>query len=340
MLITDVKDQKQWQEFVEKLNLNTFLHSNQWAEFNKISKKKIWQLGMYQEDELISVCLVIKMDAKKGNFLLIPHGPQTLTNQDQLETLTYWKKFLIKLGQMEKCNYIRIQPILEHNQKNLEIFEKLGTKKAPIHVHTELTSVLDIRGSEKEILKNMRKTTRQMIKKAEKLLLNGEIELLTPDEINQEMHEVYKQTYRRGGAVAYSSEYINNEWEAFKKDKKAKLFVVKYKQKIISWGMMLISGKRCFYHQGGNILNRDIPSAYFIQWQGIKYAKEKGCISYDFWGVSPLDKANHPWKNISLFKRGFGGQDERHLEARDWILNWKYYFSYAVDKYRAFRRGF
>lgn len=340
MLITDVDNFAEWDNFVNKINLNTFLHSKQWVDFNLSLGEKVWQLGMYKENQLISICLVIKIEAKRGKFLLIPHGPQILDGKNTLEVLEYWKKLLIKLGQMEGCSFVRIQPILKENQQNLEIFEKLGTKKAPIHVHTELTNVLDIDKDEKQILMNMRKTTRQMIKKAEKLLKNKEIELLTPNEIDSEMHQVYTQTYKRGNAVAYSQEYINREWRSFSKDGKAKLFAVKYQGKILSWGMMLICAKRCFYHQGGNILHKKVPSSYLIQWQGIKFAKENGCISYDFWGVSPENKPNHPWKNISLFKRGFGGKDQKHLEARDWVLNWKYYFSFMLEKYRAFKRGF
>jgi lipid II:glycine glycyltransferase (peptidoglycan interpeptide bridge formation enzyme) len=340
MLITDVKNPKEWENFCDNLNYNTFLHSNQWAEFNKKLDEKVWQLGMYEDEKLISICLVIKVVAKRGKFLLIPHGPQTNNQQNELEILQNWKKFWLEMGKMEKCNFIRIQPILDENPTNLEIFEKLGTKKAPIHIHTELTSVLDITGSEKDILMNMRKTTRQMIKKGEKLLKQGEIELLHPEKIDDEMHKIYEETYVRGGAVAYSREYINNEWEIFNKNNKAKIFAVKFEGKILSWGMMLISGKRCFYHQGGNILHKKIPSSYFTQWQGIKFAKEMGCISYDFWGVSPEDKPNHPWKNISLFKRGFGGVDQKHLEARDIILNWKYWPNFVLEKYRAFKRGF
>jgi lipid II:glycine glycyltransferase (peptidoglycan interpeptide bridge formation enzyme) len=339
MTITEISDTKLWQEFVSKLNLNTFLHSQNWANFNRNLGDKIWQFGMFDsEKELQSVCLVILIDAKRGKFLLVPHGPQIPDNLDKKFILKLWKEHLTKLGNQENCSFIRIQPIEKDETAAREMFKKLNFIHAPIHMHTELTSLLDIDKDKKDILLAMRKTTRQMIKKAEKMLTNAEIELEYPEAITEEMHDVYKATYKRGGAVAYSEDFLNKEWVAFKHQ--SKMFVIRYQGEILSWGMILISGRRAFYHQGGNILNKNVPSSYFLQWQGIQFSKDRNCITYDFWGVSPKTEENHPWANISLFKRGFGGDDVQLLHAQDLVLNWKYWLNWAIEKIRAKKRGF
>lgn len=352
-----VNNPELWQDFVEKLSYKTFLHSQSWADFNRgFKKEKVWQLGLFEEktQELISIALVIKIQAKRAKFLLIPHGPQSnlqkldisLHYQKNSEILALWKDYLKNLSEQESCSFFRIQPILLKNSENQKVFSALNFRNAPIHMHTEYTSILDISLDLKEVLKNMRKTTRQMIKKAEKMLKNAEIELEFPQEISQEMHVVYRDTYKRGGAVAYSKDFINKEWSVFKEPSvvnqkpQAKLFVVKYQGKILSWAMVLICGKRAFYHQGANILHKKIPASYFCQWQGINFAKENNCISYDFWGVSPENQPNHPWKNISLFKRGFGGEDSELLHAQDMILSWKYWPNWLIETYRAKKRGF
>lgn len=341
MNIQIIENQDKWQEFVESLNLNTFLHSKYWAIFNQ-DTNKVWQLGLFDEqNQLISVALVIKIEAKRGTFLLIPHGPQyNASNVDQNLVMLTWTSYFKELCTTENCSFFRIQPILHKNQESNDLFSKLGYKSAPIHMHTELSSVLNIEASEEEILLGMRKTTRQMIKKGLKMVETKELILDFPNQIDQEMHQVYKDTYLRGGAVAYSANYIDKEWQVFSKDGKAKLISIKYEGKIISWGLVIIFGKRAFYHQGGNILHKNVPNSYLLQWQGILFAKQNNCISYDFWGVAPVDKPDHPWANISMFKRGFGGQDVELQHAQDYMVSPKYWFSWAIDKFRAYKRGF
>ena len=59
----------------------TFLHSWNWGEFQKDLGNTVWRWGVYDNEQLVSVVLVIKHVAKRGSFLLIPHGPVT-NNQD------------------------------------------------------------------------------------------------------------------------------------------------------------------------------------------------------------------------------------------------------------------
>jgi len=113
-----------------------------------------------------------------------------------------------------------------------------------------------------------------------------------------------------------------------------------YDGKVYSWGMYIFNGKRAFYHQGANILHKKIPASYLTHWTGINLAKERGCQSYDFWGVAPKDKPNHPWASISVFKRGFGGEDVKLVSAQDIPLSSKYWFTWIIEKIRAKRRGF
>lgn len=346
--IKPVTDNKIWNEFQSKLNKNTFLHSNQWADFNS-ETNKVWKLGLYDnQNTLISIALVILIVAKRGRFLLIPHGPQYSIDKKldfegtfnlHYKILDCWTKYLKTLGKENHCSFIRIQPILSEKEIHKKVFKKIGFKPAPIHMHTELSSVLDLT-NQQDLLLKMRKTTRQMIKKGEKMVAQGEIKILYPTKITQEMHEVYTSTYKRGGATAYSKEYIEKEWRIFSKNNKARLISVVYQDKVISWGLVLLSGRRAFYHQGGNIIIKGVPGSYLVQWEGIKFALENQCITYDFWGVSPVDKPDHPWANISLFKRGFGGNDLQLVHAQDFIINWKYWFNWIIETRRAKKRGF
>ncbi len=337
MAIKEIKDIKVWQKLEKKLNNNTFLHSTGWIDFNKSYDHKYWTLGLFEKKELKSICLVLKIQAKRGKFLFVPHGPLGEINKKTIKT---WTTYLKKLAKQESCSFIRISPLLDRNTSNENIFFENGYRNSPIHMHAEHSTVVNLDRPLPDILIGMRKTTRQMIRKGERLIESGDVVIKKHKEINDKLYEVYKETTKRGKFVPFSKKYINQEYKSFNKFKKAHIISVEHNNKVLSWGLFIHNNKRAFYHQGANILHKKIPASYICHWQGMKLAKEKGCISYDFWGVSPKEKTNHPWANISLFKRGFGGDEQILVPAKDYVINWKYWFTFVIEKYRAKKRGF
>ncbi len=358
MEIKEIADQIIWNTFLLQQNYNTFLHSSAWIEFNRRQKHESWQYGLFDDGSLVSIGLVLKYVTRRGTFLVVPHGVQE--KRDGSSTLHIWSPFLKSFAKKQGCSFVRIQPIALNTEANKQIFSQAGFRVAPLHLHTEYSSALDISKPIDEILLGMRKTTRQMCKKGEKLVASGQVEIVEYDSITNDLYEVYRSTFERGNFVPYSQQYLQDEYESFAHNSsmtetntnpnsnpnqtqninKARLFAVKNDGKILSFAMILISGKRAFYHQGANILSKEIPASYLAQWTGIQWAKEQGCESYDFWGVSPAGVENHPWKNISLFKRGFGGVDVDLLHAQDLRVDIKYWLTWCVDTYRAKKRGF
>jgi len=48
-----------------------------------------------------------------------------------------------------------------------------------------------------------------------------------------------------------------------------------------------------------------------------------------------LEKSDHRFAGLSLFKRGFGGEDFEYLHAQDLIINYpKYLINYAIESIR------
>ena len=336
-MIQQIEDST-WKSFLKDNQSTTFLQSIAWRNFYASMGYQTFVCGQYSDNLLISTALVIHVKARRGDHLLVPHGPVGPVNKN---TLREWREFWYSLAKKHGCSFVRWQPVIADSQEHTKLANDTGFRAAPLHAHTEHTSVVDIHKSEKDILMNMRKTTRQMIRKGIKLVDKGEVTVTFPAEIDDEMAKVYQDTYVRGGAVAYSDEYIRKEWQAFADQTSAQLVNVYYEGSLLSWGMFIYNGVSAFYHQGGNHLNKKIPSSYICQWTGIKEALKRGCTSYDFWGVTPPDSnKNHPWKNISQFKRGFGGHDVSYLKAQDIVTSWKYWPTWILETYRAQKRGF
>ena len=56
-----------------------------------------------------------------------------------------------------------------------------------------------------------------------------------------------------------------------------------------------------------------------------------GCEWYDFWGIAPDDEPSHPWQNISVFKRKFGGTELRLVPTLDYVYNAGAYDDYFAN---------
>ena len=198
MEIEKIEDKDVWENFLSECEEKTFLQSWNWGEFQKMMGNKIWRLGILDNRGHSSVVLVIKIKAKRGTFLFIPHGLAIIRgrasgNLSEDRPLSILLEKLKEIAKEEKCDFIRIAPILERNEKNIKIFKDLGFREAPTHIHPELTWELGIESSEDELLMGMRKTTRYLIRQAQK---NKDIEIIQSNKLEdvETFNKLYQET--------------------------------------------------------------------------------------------------------------------------------------------------
>ena len=110
MEIREIINKQEWEHFLRECHQKTFLQSWSWGEFQQSLGYKIWRFGIYENDKLISVTLVIKHVAKRGSFLLVPHGPVDAHSQHQ-EILATLKPYLRDLAKKEKVDLIAEIPM-------------------------------------------------------------------------------------------------------------------------------------------------------------------------------------------------------------------------------------
>jgi len=339
--IQEIKNKNIWENFLLNCEEKTFLISWNWGEFNKMMGNKIWRFGIFEKENLISVALVIKIGARRGTFLLVPHGPVIKERKSKKdEILKIFLEELVKTGKKEKADFIRISSIWEINEENIKIFKDLGFREAPIHIHPEITWELDISFSEEELLAKMRKTTRYLIRKGEKDSLLKVYQ--TKDLKNLEIfNQLYIELAKKENFVPFPKKYLENEFLAFLSDNQISLFFSQYKDDILAGGMFIFWQKIGFYHHGASIKKYpSVPASYLLLWEAIKEAKKRGCEKFNFWGIAPIFDSKHPWAGLTLFKMGFGGQKKEYLKTQDFPLSKKYWLNYFIEKLRKIKRGF
>lgn len=51
---------------------------------------------------------------------------------------------------------------------------------------------------------------------------------------------------------------------------------------------------------------------YVLQWEAIRWAKQRGARLYDFWGIPATDSEDEAMSGVYRFKRGWGGRILRY----------------------------
>ena len=342
--IREITQKDVWEGFLLETQEKTFLDSWNWGEFQKKMGNKIWRLGIYEclkpdIKHLIGVVLVIKITARRGNFLFLPHSPVVKNDRELFSAISAVLEKLKIIAKEENCSFIRVAPIWERNKENIKIFKDLGFRQAPIHMHPEASWELDIKPSEENLLMNMRKTTRYLIRQAQK---NKDIEIIQSNNIQdiEKFNKLYQTTVNRQGFAPFSLDYLKNEFSVFQPDNQITIFLGNYRNEIVSSAIIIFWQGIGFYHQGASSLKYPkIPVSYLLQWEAIREAKRRGCRLYNFWGIAPDNNKKHPWYGLTLFKMGFGGHKKEYVKTQDFVLSPKYWLTYIIETIRKKKRG-
>lgn len=333
MNIHEIKNEKEWDEYFNRIESPSFLQAWEWGEVQKLLGYKIVRLGLYNKEKLSGIAQVIKIKAKRGNFIFIPHGPISDNPKINSELIKYLKDICNKEG----FSHIRISPILEDTGRNRKIYSDAGFKESPIHMHAENIWVLPLNKPEDQLLADMRKTTRYLIRKAIK---DGvEIQKARDEQALDSFWKIYQKTAIRENFTPFSKKYILSEFKEFDKTGNAMFFIGKESKngKVVSAALILFTKSSAFYHQGAS-LHSKIPVSYLMQWEAIKEALERGCKLYNFWGIAPTEDPQHPWYGLSLFKKGYSGYQIDYLPTQDLVISYRYYLSYLYEKILRWRR--
>ncbi len=316
--IEEITEKVEWEDFMFLHPESNFLHSFNWGEFHKNLGKTVRRIGFFKDSKLIGIMLCVVEKAKRATYLTVPGGP--LIDWDNLDQVNAFKQTVEKIAREDNCSFVRVRAQILENEKNSKLFEKLGFKIAPMHLHAELTHQLNLEKSENELLAEMRKTTRYEVRQADKL----GIKITASKDINdiKEFYQLQRETAKRQKFVEFDMNFLEKQFSIFVKDNQVLLYTAYLRNTKLAQAFIIFYGQEADYHYGASTLDgRKYPGAYLIQWEAIKEAKKRDLTRYNLWGVAKIGEVNHRFWGVSVFKRGFGGEDVEYLPARDLVIN-------------------
>lgn len=327
-----VREKDMWEDFILSHAPHALFQSWRWGEVQKKSGEEVDRFGLYDGKELVGIAQIIVVAAKRGTFLHVRHGPVW---KDQ----KYWSEFsrlMRDMAQKEGAWFIRISPLIPPTSENKQILNNHGFYPAPIHeVDAERCWILDLTESEEELLLGMRKTTRYEIRLAQKSGVSVRLSA-DPKELKH-FFQLYEATSQRHGFVGHTA--IKEEFEVFIQDGNAVLLLGQYNGTVTAAAIVLFYGGQAIYHHGASKPSK-LPVSHLVQWEAIREAKKRGMKLYNFWGIAPEDKPNHPWRGITLFKKGFGGREVTYIHAHDLPVSPLYVIPKTVETIRRIMKGY
>jgi len=329
--VKEIIDKKVWEEFNLKNDIQSFLQSWSWGEVNKNTGNAIFRCGIYTKSKLVGICLLIEQRAKRGFHYIIPVGPVIDFNDKELVnyTLNFIKDFATGKGAW----FVRLRPGIYDSSDKYELFASFGFKPAPMFLHGENTLILDIEKSNELLLAGMRKNTRHAIRKSLKEGFTFSISKNLSD--LKMLMDLQEETAKRHKFVKFNDKIFSEEMKAFLADDQILFCICKKGKEVLAVALIVFYKKTAFYHYSGSTnASRKTNASYFLQWNIIQEAKERGLKYYDFWGIAPTDNPKHRFAGVTTFKMGFGGTKVNWVHALDLPISSFYWVTFLFENVR------
>jgi lipid II:glycine glycyltransferase (peptidoglycan interpeptide bridge formation enzyme) len=213
------------------------------------------------------------------------------------------------------------------------------------------TVLIDINQSEEELLARMKPKTRYNVRLAEKKGVTLRVG-------NQQdfgmLYKMYAETSVRDGFVIRDENYYKTVWQTFLANAQSPISnlespLTNYREASL-WGQLpftepliaevnhqpvaaifvfYFAGRAYYVYGMSRDIHREKMPAYLLQWEAIKRAKAKGCLTYDLWGAPETFDENDSMWGVYRFKEGLGGSVVRTLGAWDFAPNPVWYKLYS-----------
>ena len=226
--------------------------------------------------------------------------------------------------------------------------DKLKIRKNSVDIQPPDSTLVDLTGTEEEILEKMHSKWRYNIRLSQRKgvvihrYLGNDINL---SEKIDKFYELTKITNARDGNASHSKAYYADlikssaeEVSAGKDVPVISLYIAEHEGEEIASIMTLFSHDEAIYLYGASSNNkRNLMPNHLLQWTAMKDAKAYGSKYYDMYGMPPEGKdENHPMHGLYMFKANFGGKNIHRTGSWDIPLKAIYHPYSAAEKLRAF----
>ncbi len=324
-----------WNRFLTEYPDAHLLQSGAWGELKAAFG---WQaLRLVSRDQKQGMQILFRHLPMGLTFAYLPKGPVGTGGDNLLKEVD-------QICRERQAVFLKIEPDgwqekagrqVEYSLLKEDVPTTARILASPHAIQPPRTVLVDLRGSEHELLARMKQKTRYNIRLSQK---KG-VTVRNWQDLSG-FHAMLQSTGARDGFGVHSLAYYQRAYELFHPTGQAELLLAEHEGRPLAALMVFALGRRAWYVYGASSdKERQLMPTYLLQWEAMRWAREKGAQTYDLWGVpdEELDRLEAQFTErrdglwgVYRFKRGFGGELVRAAQAFDLVYKPLLYKLYAL----------
>ena len=324
----------EWDDFVRANPHGHILQTSAWGQLKSAFG---WRAEPVRVGDSGALVLFRRMPLPLGwSLAYVPRGP--LADWNRLAALGGLVAALDRAGRDRRAICLKWEPDLPDSPACAAALTSLGFRPSPQVVQPRRTLVVDLSGGEADLLARMKQKTRYNIGLAAKKEVTVRAAQSAADE--EAFVGLMRVTGERDRFGVHTEDYYRMAYDLFHPAGLCELFLAEYRGEPLAGVMAFALGRRAWYFYGASSdRERSRMAPYLAQWAAMRWAKERGALTYDLWGVPDENeealeagfetRRDGLW-GVYRFKRGFGGRLVRTVGAWDRVYNPVLYQAYVM----------
>lgn len=358
----------EWNEMVSSHTAGHLLQTNEWAALKSRSGWTARRVHLPESaaDGPLQAGAMLLFRKVMGQVLAyVPRGP-LVDWSDATQTESVVAR-MCDVARQEGAFALKIEPDLLDTAANRQRLSESGFHPSHHTIQPRSTVVVDLQPEDDTILAQMKSKWRYNIRLAARKGVS--VRELEKNELPL-FQQLMEETGERDGFSVHSPAYYRDAYELLAPRWGAFLLASYEGEPLASIAVFAVGSTACYLWGASNSRHRNLMPNHALQWQAMRWAKERGCTRYDLWGIpdeigaiatglweearktvsaekAPVDVNALPpgdlW-GVFRFKQGFGGAVERTVGAWDLSLRRPVYSLYrgallAKDRAAKTRHG-
>jgi peptidoglycan pentaglycine glycine transferase (the first glycine) len=301
-----------WDDIMLALPSPHLLQSSRWGEFKSHYGWEPHRLAWLDRDaQPVAAAQVLRRrwPSRRGplSLLYCPRGP-SMPVKDEVAAQAVLDG-LSALAREPGVVMVKIEPDLDAGGDSEDRLRAGGWFRSDQPVQFSSTMVIDLSGSEDEILARMKPKTRYNVRLAQRRGVS--VRAGTSDDLDL-LYDMYAETSVRDGFVIRPRAYYRRAWDEFLAAGLAQPLVAEVEGIPVAGLIVYRFADRAWYLYGmSRDQHRERMPNHALQWAAIDWARRSGCAAYDLWGAPDEHDSSDPMWGVYRFKEGFGARHRR-----------------------------
>lgn len=249
-----------------------------------------------------------------GKLAYVPKGP--IVNYDDTSVVEVMMAALRELADDQRVISLKIEPEVREPSPLNNTLSNLGLKPAsPVQMRS--TIWVGLTASEEEILAGQKQKTRYNMRLAAKkgvTVSSGGL-----DDIDL-WYRLYRVTAQRDVFTVHDADYYRLVLQMLQPHGMANLLLAHHEGDLLAGIIVFVFGNKAQYMYGASSNEkRNLMAPYLLQWEAMRWAKQRGATIYDLWGIPDRLEENEELWGVYQHKRGYGGEIVRYVGAFDLV---------------------